>query len=225
MGLFPMFVDITGRCCLILGGGPVALRKARSLILAGGEVHVWAREICDGLMSLANEKKVILEPGNLLPELLLEQAYLVVCATSDAAFNERMRDLCRRLRIFVNCATEDGFGGSTRKVRDQGAGSEESSFIFPALIVRDGVCVGISTFPPVPSLSKHLRRELEPQIPLWYGTLGKCLADFRERLREMVSEQEARTRIMGRLTDYGISHEGIIPEDIFEQFVSEEGTQ
>lgn len=214
MALFPMFMDIKGRYCLILGGGSVALRKAQTLLLAGGEVHIWSRDVCEGLFELSECAQVRLEDRASDPKALIQRAFLVVCATSDFEFNNEMLGFCRDKGIFVNCATNEGPAG------EEGGATE---FIFPSLIVRDTVSVGISTMPVAPSLSKHLRLKLEEQLPQWYGVLGKSLANYRQRLRGMALKNCERARIMGELTEYGICHEGDIPEEMFETIVYKEG--
>ena len=222
MALFPMFVDLSGRYCLVLGAGAVALRKIHTLLAAGARVHVWSKEACEDIVRLAGEGKVILEDGNISPKDLIPKAFLVICATSDPAFNEHMLCLCRQCHIFVNCATENGAAkenGSTGPLMESG---HDTSFIFPSLIVRDTVSVGISTFPPAPSLSRHIRQRLDACIPGWYGKLGRSLYKYRKRLQKFNLTQPGRARIMGRLTDYGLSHEGNIPGEIFLKFLNEE---
>ncbi|MBS5521447.1 MAG: bifunctional precorrin-2 dehydrogenase/sirohydrochlorin ferrochelatase [Clostridiales bacterium] len=222
MALFPMFVDLSGRYCLVLGAGAVALRKIHTLLAAGARVHVWSKEVCEDIVCLAGEGKVILEDGNISPKSLIPKAFLVICATSDPDFNERMLCLCRQCHIFVNCATEN------RDAKENGSGGPlmesgyDTSFIFPSLIVRDTISVGISTFPPAPSLSRYIRQRLDACIPGWYGRLGRSLYKYRKRLRKFNLTQPGRARIMERLTEYGLSHEGNIPGEIFLKYLNEE---
>lgn len=222
MALFPLFVDVENRMCLVFGGGKVALRKIRTLLGAGAEVHVWSKHICEDIRRLADTGELHIQSLDCSPESLLSQAFLVICATSDHGFNSRMVRLCHQLHIYVNCATEAKYGGEPYEGYYTEENMRDTSFIFPSLVVRDTVSVGISTHPPVPSLSKHLRSQLNRELPLWYGTLGRRLSDFRLRLRTLVPEVSGRTKVMDRLTEYGIRHEGNISEEVFMKFIDEE---
>lgn len=220
MALFPMFVDLSGRFCLVLGAGGVACRKIYTLLAAKGAVHVWSKKVCDDILLLASEGRVVIEDAAKPPEPLIARAYLVVCATNDVEFNEKIVGLCQKLHVFVNCAAGENVQGCLDTSED--AKERDTSFIFPSLLVRDTISVGISTFPPVPSLSRSLRQRLEKDIPVWLGIFGKNLYMYRCRLGGFKLDQPGRAAIMGRLTEYGLNHEGKIPEEIFMKFVHEE---
>lgn len=222
MALFPLFVDVENRMCLVFGGGKVALRKIRTLLGTGAEIHVWSKHICEDIQRLADAGEVYIQSLECFPESLLSQAFLVICATSDHEFNSRMVRLCHQLHIYVNCATEAKCDGKPYEEYCTEENIRDTSFIFPSLVVRDTVSIGISTQPPVPSLSKHLRSQINRELPLWYGTLGRCLADLRLRLRTLVPEVSGRTRVMEQLTEYGIRHKGHISEEVFMKFIDEE---
>lgn len=222
MALFPMFVDLSEQYCLVLGGGRVALRKIRTLIAAGADVHVWSEEICEDIHRLAEEGSLKLEDRSRPAEHFLSGAFLVVCATSDHEFNRNMVILCRERHIYVNCATSEALEDENSFGHISGKKVTNTSFVFPSLIMRDNISIGISTWPSVPSLSKHIREQLDHELPLWYDSFGRSLAEYRTRLRRLVSDPCARGRVMGRLTEYGIYHEGNMPEKIFIDFVNEE---
>ena len=61
MGYFPFFVDLSGRKCLIVGGGTIALRKAQSVLEYGAVVKVVAPCICDGFDKLKERYKEAVE--------------------------------------------------------------------------------------------------------------------------------------------------------------------
>ena len=200
-----MFVNIRDQYCLVFGGGRVALRKIGTLLMAGGEVHVCAKDYAQPLIEMAGEGKVFFE-REAGEEEYLSKAFLVVCAASDERFNERIARICQRRRIPVNCATS----------------AELSTFIFPSVVMSGPVAVGISVDPPAPSLSAHIRRDIERQLPDWYGLLGEELARLRALLRPMVTSGEKRGRIMEKLTDYGLEHQGHIPMAVFYKFIEKE---
>ncbi|HIQ98159.1 MAG TPA: bifunctional precorrin-2 dehydrogenase/sirohydrochlorin ferrochelatase [Candidatus Scybalocola faecavium] len=204
MALFPLFVNIEGRSCLVFGGGNVALRKIRTLLAAGAHVRVRSVEYVPELLKMAEKGQIVFEEDRPV-KALVQDAFLVVCATSDPDFNDAVACICREKRIPVNCASGKGV----------------SSFIFPSLILKDNISIGISLQPPAPSLSKQIREDIEDTLPDWYGVLGKSLAAYRSLLKSLVPDEEARHKIMARLTRYGLDHEGDIPEEIFYSMIKE----
>ncbi len=210
MAGFPMFVSLKGRRCLVFGGGHVAYRKICTLLKFDGDVWVCARQMGASVAKLADEGRIFGTDGCILRadgcadvDTLLDGVFLVVCATDDADFNHQVALRCRARNIPVNCAT----------------GNEDSTFIFPAVIVREDITVGISTDGCAPALSRHIRQELEAALPDWYGSLAKRLAVLRQRLRELCDNAQARGQIMGELTEYGLDHEGDIPDSVFKAII------
>ena len=90
------------------------------------------------------------------------------------------------------------------------------------LILKAGLSVGISVDPPAPSLSQKVRQDIEARLPDWYGSLGQRLAACRKRLKELEPDARVRSRIMGRLTEYGLAHEGRISDSVFDKIIDEE---
>ena len=88
--LFPLFLELEGRPCLVVGGGPVALRKAKALEDCGARVTVVAPEVC----------------GRGFADADVEGMTLVLAATNDRALNRRVADLCRARGIPVNAVDD-----------------------------------------------------------------------------------------------------------------------
>ena len=113
MAYFPLFVDLKGKRCLVVGGKRVALRKARALAEYGGEVFAVAEVFCEGWEGWKGVK----EPVLIRRRAVLADADgmdLVICAASDAVFHREMSRYCRERAILVNVADS----------------KEESSFLF-----------------------------------------------------------------------------------------------
>ena len=204
MAGFPMFVNLEGRRCLVVGGGSVAYRKICTLLKFDADVWVYARQRDDRVAQLADEGKIRLADCCCGIDILVDGAFLVVCATDDANFNHEVAKRCRELSIPVNCAT----------------GNEDSTFIFPAVVVREDMTVGISTDGCAPALTSHIRKELDAALPLWYGSLTKRLAVLREMVRERFDDVQMRSRMMNELTQYGLTHEGEITDEVFDEICS-----
>ncbi len=166
MSEFPMFVELAGQSCLVVGGGQVAGRKTRVLTDCGALVTVAAPEIGEELKR--NPAVTILERPFREEDLEKDWA-LVIAASDDPQVNARVTALCREKRIQVNRADEQGKGG----------------FLFPALIHRGDLTIGISTGGASPAAAGYFRRLIETVLP---EKTEKMLASLR-RSREVVSKK------------------------------------
>ena len=124
MAYFPFFVDLSGQRGLIVGGGTVALRKAEKLLPYGPELTVVAPEPIPALTALP----VTLERRR-VRETDLEGASFVIAATDDREENHRISALCQGRKIPENVVDD----------------KEACSFLFPALVRRGNLSVGVST--------------------------------------------------------------------------------
>ena len=125
MVCFPLFVDLNDKTVLVVGGGPVAARKARVLLDYGPRVLVCAPRFVPELEQLSGAE-LLRQP--FVPELL-EGVSLAVAATDDRQLNHAVAQLCRERSIPVNVADS----------------REDSTFLFPAVVRRGRLSVGIST--------------------------------------------------------------------------------
>ena len=143
MKCFPFMKDISGKTCLLVGGGEVALRKAEKLYSFGTQIVVCAHEIREDLSD--HEKKCHRE----YDASLLAGTDFVIAATDDEALNARVASDCRTRGIPVNCVDKKGL----------------CDFYFPALITAGDVTIGISTGGASPALAAALRAWLEQKLP------------------------------------------------------------
>ena len=56
--LYPVNLDVTGKRCLVVGGGTVAARKIKALLLCGGDVQIISPEACKTIVTLAESKEI-----------------------------------------------------------------------------------------------------------------------------------------------------------------------
>ena len=142
MSAFPMFVELDGKPCLVVGGGGVARRKAEALVSFGGKVTVVAPEVQEELKGNPGVT-VMLRPFR--EEDLQQDFFLVIAASDDFEVNARVTEACQARRIPVNRADEGGQGG----------------FLFPALVKKGDLTIGISTGGASPRAAGFFRRIIE----------------------------------------------------------------
>lgn len=180
--LFPMFVKLEGRPCLVVGAGAVAESKIASLVAAGATVHVVAPGASEAVASLARARKISwsrrrFEPRDLAGTLL------VVVATADRDLNARVFEHARRRRVLVNVVDDP----------------PRCDFYYPAVVRRGDLEIAVSTNGHSPALAQRLRRELERQFPAEYAPWLENLGQERRKLFSKPMDRERRRRLLHRL--------------------------
>src|SRR5690606_34870525 len=175
MDYLPLFHNIQGRKCLIVGGGATALRKVRPLLEAGARVQVVAPEIRQGLRELADRGKIQVSHKRFHPNDLAG-AVLVIAATDEGAVNEQVSRWARERNIPVNVVDNPAL----------------CSGIFPSFVDRSPVQTAISTGGSGPVLARMLRGRLESLRPADVGRLARLAERFRPRVKEKIPAESGR---------------------------------
>ena len=149
--LYPIFLDLSGRRCVVVGGGEVANRKARKLLQARAEVVVISPEVRPELESVAAEvHRRPYEDGD------LEGAYLAFAATDAREVNAAVAAEAKGRGIPVNVADSPS----------------EGDFALPSVLRRGRLQVAVSTGGASPALARRIRGELEELFgPEWAGVV------------------------------------------------------
>lgn len=178
MADFPLFIKMDGRKVMVIGGGSVALRKIRILTDYGADIRIISREVRDELKMLAEAGRLEWQKENLTKKHLseLDEAFLVICASNDETVNAMAADYCQKRHILVDCAKP----------------GENSDCVFPSVVRRGNVVIGISTSGGVPALTRHLREKIEAVMPEWYGDFERALRDKRRQLKQSDLSQAER---------------------------------
>ena len=179
MGYFPFFIDLEGREGLILGGGTVALRKMQKLLPYGPRLTVAAPEI---LPEIAETPGVTLLRRSFAPAML-EGKFFVIAATDDEAVNHAAAALCRERGILVNVVDD----------------KDRCTFLFPALVKRGDLSVGISTAGSSPSAAVWVKERVAARIPEDFGALLVYLRELRPVVRRRVPEPERQAAVFSRI--------------------------
>ena len=205
MAYFPLFLDLSGKTALVVGGGPVAARKARVLLDYGPRVLVCAPRFVPELEQLSGAE-LLRQP--FVPELL-EGVSLAVAATDDRQLNHAVAQLCRERSIPVNVAADS---------------REDSTFLFPAVVRRGRLSVGISTGGASPAAAAHVRRTLERQLPESLEPILDWLEDQREAGRDALPPSQRRTwfsRLLSAALEKGRPLTSGETESLLRQFCEE----
>lgn len=181
MAYFPFFMDLSGRHGLIVGGGAVALRKIQKLLPYEARLTVCAPELLPGIEGI---------PGLGLLRRPFEPAMLdgmdyVVAATDDGALNHQVAVLCRQRDIPVNVADD----------------REACTFLFPALVKRGELSIGISTGGASPSAAVYLKERISELLPEDFGQMLEYLDGLRAEGKAALPDGPGRTRFFSRLFD------------------------
>jgi precorrin-2 dehydrogenase / sirohydrochlorin ferrochelatase len=185
MAVFPLFIDLNGKRCIVIGGGKVATRKAETLLEFQTDVIVVSPEISGRLQELH-------QCGNLTWRQKiytaddLEGAFLVIAATSDRLVNEEIYEDSVAKGIMVNTADDP----------------DKCTFIFPSVVKRDDLVIGISTSGKYPALSKAVRKKMEKMLtPNINGEMLGLLAECRQRAIREVKDASVRKELIERLLE------------------------
>lgn len=164
---YPMFLNISGKRCVVVGGGPVACRKAEMLLEFGGQVLAISPRFCPELEGLAASGQARLLRRS-YREGDLEGARVAVAATDDDAANRQVACDARASGALVNVVDD----------------AELSDFIVPSYVHRGDVTLAISTAGRSPALARKLRTRLEEDYGPEYAFLARLLGDVRAELRQ-----------------------------------------
>jgi precorrin-2 dehydrogenase/sirohydrochlorin ferrochelatase len=177
--LFPIFLKLEHRPCLVVGGGPVGEAKVQGLVAAGADVRVVAPQATDAVASWARSGKIAwkqraFEKGD------LEGIFLVVVATSNRELNERIFQEARRRSILCNVVDDP----------------PHCDFYYPAVVRRGDLQIAVSTNGHSPALAQRLKRELEDQFGPEYEAWIKQLGRARMELFRRSVDSESRRRLL-----------------------------
>lgn len=167
MGYYPIFLEMAGRACVVIGGGAVAQRKVEGLLAAGASVTVISRSLGARLASLAAEGK-IRHVGRDLAAGDLAGYQLAFVATDDGEMNAAACREGRERGVWVNVADDPA----------------RCDFLLPAVLRRGQLVVAVGTGGASPALTRAIREELEAYFTEDYAALVEVVGEVRRELRQ-----------------------------------------
>lgn len=217
MAYFPMFVDMTERECLIVGGGNVAYRKVMVMLDFGAKITVVAEDICEELRTLiaddrANKGSFGLDAANKEGSQVESDAAdritiikrkfnqkdcdgmeMVIAATDDNALNHGIAEYCKAKGIMVNAV-------------DQKA---DCSFIFPSYIKEKNLVAAFSSSGNSPVLTQYLKGKEQAILTPFLGELNEYMGQIREKVIAEYDTEAERKRVFKEILCAAIDNERI----------------
>ena len=177
MDYLPLFHNIRNKPCLLVGGGTIALRKARLLCKAGADVLVVAPTVCDELKTLVtdNEGACLFEPYK---ESHLDKVVLVISATDIENVNRQVALDCEKRSLPVNVVDNPSL----------------CSVIMPAIVDRSPLIMAAASGGEAPVLSRLVRTKLESFFPGSYGRLAQFASRLRSSAKKGFATEDLRSR-------------------------------
>jgi precorrin-2 dehydrogenase / sirohydrochlorin ferrochelatase len=184
--LFPAFLKLAGRPCVVVGAGSVAAGKITSLLDCRARVTVIAPHACVSVEQLAANRRIRWLPRR-FTEGDLAGAFLAVAATSDAAVNRAVFLEAQNCRILCNSVDDPS----------------NCDFYYPAVVRRGPLEIAISTSGESPALAQQIRCEIEESLD---GAIGEWVEDIGEMRRAILAAfppSDGRKRLLHRLVYSG----------------------
>jgi len=184
MAKYPIFLELGGKRAVVIGGGTVALRKAKVLLDAGARLVVVAEEATDALTAVCAQHGAELIRSRYSKQYIAE-AVLVIAATNDAKVNEQVYRDCQALEILCNVVDDP----------------QHCDFFVPAVVKRGDLQIAIGTEGYCPAYAGHLRQKLET---IFTEEHGRFLAELERIRREIVDGVPGaidRKSLLGELVD------------------------
>jgi precorrin-2 dehydrogenase/sirohydrochlorin ferrochelatase len=190
MRYYPLFLDISRRRCVVVGGGTVAERKIERLLACGARVEVVGKILTPALAALKDNGRIVHHETD-YEEALIRGAFLVIGATDSNEVNGRITGDARALEILVNIVDEPA----------------RCDFILPSVVERGALSIAVSTGGKSPALAKKLRMELDALYGPEYAILLEIMGKLREKMiAEGHPSAENRERFEAVVTSEILDH-------------------
>lgn len=177
MQALPIFINITNRLCVVIGGGEVATRKVSMLLKANAAVTVVSPEFSHELQEMAAVGKIQLIQASYAASQL-NGACLVVAATDAQAVNAAVSNDAKALNIPVNVVDAPDL----------------CTFTMGSIIDRSPVVIAVSSEGKAPVLARYVRTKIETMLPTGYGRIAAIAGEFRNQVKAKFATSQARRR-------------------------------
>jgi precorrin-2 dehydrogenase/sirohydrochlorin ferrochelatase len=185
MSLFPIFLKLTARPCLVIGAGGLAQSKIESLLTAEAAVTVIAPESNAAIRELAESGALAWHERPYAPGDVAQGTFLVVTATDVPEVNRAVYLEATAKSVICNAVDDPPF----------------CDFYFPSVVRRGDLQIAISTAGASPALAQRLRKELNAALPLDLGPWLAELGNLRREVLQLEPLNEARKQLLHTLAE------------------------
>lgn len=179
MSLFPIFLKLDGRQCLVVGAGKIAAAKIPGLLEAGAEVQVVAPQAGGAVAELADAGLITWEERSFAREDL-QGKFLVIAATSSLELNQTIFAEAQKRGVLCNAVDDP----------------DRCDFYYGAVVRRGDLQIAISTAGNSPALAQRLRAQLELQFGPEYSDWLEQLGSVRKQLFSSQIDPEVRRNLL-----------------------------
>jgi precorrin-2 dehydrogenase/sirohydrochlorin ferrochelatase len=163
---YPVSLDISGKRCVVVGGGQVARRKVGALLACGADIKVVSAEPGPELAALEESGRIAVihrhyRPGD------LQKAFIAIAATDSSDINQQVVKEARQEAVLVNVVDDPG----------------NSDFIVPSCVRRGSVAIAVSTDGRSPALARKIRTRLEKEFGEEYASLVNLVGEVRTEVK------------------------------------------
>jgi precorrin-2 dehydrogenase/sirohydrochlorin ferrochelatase len=182
MPLFPIFLKLTGRPCIVIGAGNLAESKIDSLLTAEARVTVIAPTASPRIVAMFESGEIVLHQREYAPGDLAGN-FLVVAATNNPAVNRAVFAEAEAAGILINAVDDPPF----------------CDFYFPSVVRRGDLQIAISTAGASPALAQRLRKQIDELLPLDTGEWLAELGNLRREVLQREPANDARRELLHQL--------------------------
>src|SRR5215216_3668563 len=181
---YPIYVNLRGQLCVVVGGGKIAEGKVEGLLTAGAKVKIVSPDLTSYLRRLSKEN-VIEHLERTYQTGDLAGAFMVICATDQVEINHKVWQEASANRQLVNVVDD----------------TPRCNFIAPAILRKGDLTLAISTAGKAPALAVRLKERLQEQIGSEYERFLELSGQLREPLARHVPDFETRKALWYEIVD------------------------
>ncbi len=180
--LFPMFLKLDDRQCLVVGAGKVGEPKIGGLLETGAHIRVVSLDASFAVREWARSGRIELELRAFTPDDLAG-AFLAIVATNSRALNQRAYDEAQRRGVLCNVVDVPDL----------------CDFFYPAVVRRGDLQIAVSTAGQSPSLAQKIRQQLEKQFGPAYASWVEELGETRKLILDSDLDKERKLELLHSL--------------------------
>lgn len=165
---YPVFIDVRGRRCVVIGGGTIVEEKVQKLLDCDAKVHVISPEVTEGVRDMVDGRQVTWAEREYATGDL-DGAFIAIAATDDNQVNTQVAAEAEERNVLLNVVDV----------------THLCTFIAPAVARRGDITIAVSTGGASPALARKFREELSVSTLLEYADVAPLLSEARSELKSM----------------------------------------